>query len=65
LLGLENVEIEDETAVAATARGKEFADALHLGSRPPDASLVSFERSFVRRARRAGVCDISSVPEVV
>jgi predicted nucleic-acid-binding protein len=69
LLGLKNVEAEDERAVAAalahTARGVEFADALHLSSRPPDAAFVSFDRSFVRLASRAGVCDISNVPEVV
>jgi predicted nucleic-acid-binding protein len=69
LLGLENVEVEDEPAVAAalalTAHGMEFADALPLGSRPPDVSFVSFDRSFVRRARRAGVSDVSDVSEVV
>ena len=65
LLGLENVQAEDEPSVAAalalTAHGIEFADAMHLGSRPPDAKFVSFDRSFVQRARRAGVSDISSV----
>jgi predicted nucleic-acid-binding protein len=65
LLGLENVKAEDESAVAAalelTAKGIEFADAMHLSSRPPDASFVSFDRAFVQSARRAGVADISSV----
>ena len=69
LLGLENVEAEDESSVAAalalTAHGIEFADALHLSSRPPDASFVSFDRPFVRRARRAGAPDVASVSEVV
>jgi predicted nucleic-acid-binding protein len=65
LLGLKNVRAEDESSVAAalslTAHGIEFADALHLSSRPPDTQFVSFDRSFVQRARRAGVPDISSV----
>ena len=59
LLGLENVHAEDESSVAAalalTTRGIEFADALHLCSRPPGAAFVSFDKSFVQRARRAGV----------
>jgi len=59
LLGLPNVEAEDEPAVAAalalTAHGIEFADALHLTSRPPEARFVSFDKAFVLRARRAGV----------
>ncbi|MBI3210938.1 MAG: type II toxin-antitoxin system VapC family toxin [Candidatus Solibacter usitatus] len=41
LLGLKNVHAEDESAVAAalelTARGMEFADALHVHSRPRGA----------------------------
>ena len=65
LLGLENVQAEDESSVAAalalTTRGIEFADALHLCSRPPGAAFVSFDKSFVQRARRAGVSDISNI----
>jgi predicted nucleic-acid-binding protein len=65
LLGLENVQAEDESSVAAalalTAHGIEFADAMHQGSRPPDVPFVSFDRSSVQRARRAGAPDISSV----
>jgi len=63
LLGLKNVQTEDEPSVAAalvlTTHGIEFADALHLSSRPPGIAFVSFDRSFVRRAKRAGVSDIS------
>src|ERR1035437_5809227 len=58
LLGLKNVHTEDESAVAAalalSAHGGELADAMHLTSRPPGAVFVSFDRSFVRRANRAG-----------
>jgi predicted nucleic-acid-binding protein len=66
LLGLANVQTEDEAAVAAalalTIHGLEFADALHLCSRPPGAAFVSFDESFVRRARRAGATGVSGVP---
>ena len=65
LLGLKNVRVEDESAVAAalalTAYGVELADAMHLTSRPPGAAFVSFDKSFVQRARRAGVSGISGV----
>jgi predicted nucleic-acid-binding protein len=65
LLGLKNVHTEDEPSVAAalalTARGIEFADALHLSSRPPGATFVSFDQSFVRRAKRAGASGISGM----
>jgi predicted nucleic-acid-binding protein len=65
LLGLKNVRIEDEPAVAAalalTAHGIELADAMHLSSRPPGAAFVSFDKSFVQRARRAGVSRITGL----
>jgi predicted nucleic-acid-binding protein len=66
LLGLRNVHVEDEPTVAAalalTAQGIEFADALHLASRPRGASFVSFDRSFVRRATRAGARSVFIAP---
>ena len=66
LLGLKNVHIEDEPAVAAalafTGHGIEFADAIHVSSRPPGADFVSFDQLFVRRAKRAGVAEVSGVP---
>jgi predicted nucleic-acid-binding protein len=66
LLGLKNVHTEDKSSVAAalalTAHGIELADAMHLSSRPPGAGFVSFHRSFVRRAIRAGVTGVSGVP---
>ena len=65
LLGLQNVHAEDEESVAAalalTEQGIEFADAMHLCSRPPGSNFVSFDHAFVRRAKRAGVRDISGV----
>ena len=66
LLGLKNVHVEDESSMAAalalTASGIELADAMHLSSRPPGAAFVSFDKAFARRARRAGVSDISGMP---
>src|ERR1700730_11663114 len=63
LLGLKNVHAEDEASVAAalalTVHGIEFADALHLSSKPPGVVFVSFDHSFVRRAKRAGIAEIS------
>jgi predicted nucleic-acid-binding protein len=65
LLGLKNVHAEAEGDVAAalalTSRGIEFADAMHLSSRPPGAAFVSCDRSFVRRAKRAGAVEVSGV----
>jgi predicted nucleic-acid-binding protein len=62
LLGLENVHTEDEPCVAAalalTVHGIELADPMHLSSRPPGATFVSFDQSFVRRAKRAGAADV-------
>ncbi len=66
LLGLENVHSEDKpsmvVALALTIHGVELADAIHLSSRPPGAVFVSFDRSFVRRANRAGATDVSGLP---
>jgi predicted nucleic-acid-binding protein len=63
LLGLRNVHMEHEGAVAAalalTAQGLEIADALHLTSRPPGSTFTSFDKSFVRHAKRAGIANIS------
>jgi predicted nucleic-acid-binding protein len=66
LLGLANVQTEDGSSVAAalalTAHGIEFADAMHLSSRPLNAAFVSFDKSFVQRAKRAGISDIVAIP---
>jgi predicted nucleic-acid-binding protein len=66
LLGLKNVHVQDESSLAAalavTASGIELADAIHLSSRPPGAKFVSFDRTFVQRAIRAGVADVSDLP---
>lgn len=64
LLGLDNVQAEDEVSVAAAlaliAHGLDFGDALHLSSRPAGAAFVSFDRSLVRCANRAGAPKVST-----
>jgi|ERR1035437_352936 predicted nucleic-acid-binding protein len=66
LLGLQNVHTEDKASMAdalgLTVHGIELADAMHLSGRPPGAIFVSFDRSFIRQARRAGVAGVSGVP---
>jgi len=63
LLALSNVYTEDKPSIAAavelTAHGIDIADAIHLTGRPAGAAFVSFDQAFVRRARRAGVSEIS------
>jgi predicted nucleic-acid-binding protein len=65
LLGLRNVNAEDEGSVTAAlalmVHGIEFADALHLCSRPPGAGFVSFDKAFVRDALGAGARGVSLV----
>jgi predicted nucleic-acid-binding protein len=65
LLGLRNVHVEDESSIAAalelTSHGIEFADAMHLSSRPEGVKFVSFDKSFIRRAKRAGVTDVLEI----
>ena len=59
LAGLRGVRVEDEAAVARAfelcGKGLDFADALHLSSRPAEARSVTFDRAFVRRARKLGI----------
>lgn len=64
LLGMENVHVEDVHSVAAAldlvGHGLDLADALHLASRPRGATFVSFDQTFVKRAKRAGVVGVTS-----
>ena len=63
LLGLDNVYMEDQDSVGAalalTGQMIEFADALHLSSRPAGAKFYSFDRSLVRDATKAGESGVS------
>jgi predicted nucleic-acid-binding protein len=65
VLGLKNVTTEDAPAVAGAlklaGRGLEFADALHLSSRPPGVRFASFDRALVQRAKRSGVSSVDRV----
>ena len=67
LLGLANVQTEDISSVTAAlnlnAQGLDFADALHLTARPHGADFVSFDKAFVRRAKRSGAKAVSVVPQ--
>jgi len=62
LLGLENVVVEDAPAVAAalalTDDGIDFADALHLCSRPAGTAFISFDRRLIKGAQRCGLKDV-------
>jgi predicted nucleic-acid-binding protein len=66
LIALRNVSVEDEAAVygalAFMAHGIAFADALHLASRPAGVMFVSFDRAFIRRAKRLGVNQVAELP---
>jgi predicted nucleic-acid-binding protein len=66
LLGRENIHAEAEAEVAAALAlvesGVDLADALHLVSRPPGATFVSFDQALVRQAHRAGVARVTTPP---
>jgi predicted nucleic-acid-binding protein len=65
LLGLKNVQVEDEASIASAldlaAQDVEIADALHLSSRPHGIPFVSFDKTFVKRAKRAGATGVSGL----
>ncbi|MGE3362159.1 MAG: type II toxin-antitoxin system VapC family toxin [Rhizobiaceae bacterium] len=60
--GLETVEIEDSYAVEEAldlySAGLDFADALHLQSSVDCEAMVTFDRDFVKRAKRAGLSNV-------
>ncbi|MEP7352174.1 MAG: type II toxin-antitoxin system VapC family toxin [Acidobacteriota bacterium] len=66
LLGLPRVDLEDPgvvmAALALFQQGFDFADALHLASRPPGAKFVTFDEALVRSARRAGAVGVIKPP---
>jgi predicted nucleic-acid-binding protein len=61
LIGLPNVQMEDEYSVASalelSAKDVDFADALHLASKPQGVRFTSFDQTFVRGAQKAGAAD--------
>jgi predicted nucleic-acid-binding protein len=64
LLDTTNVVVESANAVlealVLASGGLEFADAIHLTSRPPGATFLSFDKALVRRAQKAGVPSVAS-----
>jgi predicted nucleic-acid-binding protein len=63
ILGATNVYTEDKAmvfeALALILQGVEFPDAIHLASRPAGTEFFTFDRTFIKRAKRAGVARIS------
>jgi predicted nucleic acid-binding protein len=44
-----------DAILSAYEGGLDFADALHALQRPPEETLMTFDKAFVRRAAKAGV----------
>ncbi len=69
LLGMADVYAEDEAsiiqALALAAKGVDLPDALHLVSRPPEAKFISFDRTLVKRASRAGATGVTTPPYIM
>jgi predicted nucleic-acid-binding protein len=66
VLALPGVKVEDVAAVSKALllgdHGIDFADALHLSSRPSGAGFVTFDRPLLRKAKRAGEQHTTSLP---
>lgn len=64
VLGLPNMRLANEVALYRAVQwfeqGMDFADALHLGLSPATATMATFDKDFVTRARR-----IEAFPAVV
>lgn len=64
VLGLPNMRVANEAAffraVQWFEQGMDFADALHLGLSPATATMATFDKDFVTKARR-----IQAFPAVV
>ena len=65
LIGLENVHVEDASSVATAfelmEHGVDPADAMHLASTPAGSRFATFDRDLARRAKRAGVSNVSAL----
>lgn len=64
LLDTTNIVVEDPIAIldalALVTQGIQIADAIHLTSRPPGATFLSFDKALVRRAQKAGVPSVAT-----
>ncbi|MCX8086699.1 MAG: type II toxin-antitoxin system VapC family toxin [Rhodocyclaceae bacterium] len=56
VLGLPNMRLPNEAALYRAVQwfeqGLDFADALHLALSPAEATLMTFDKSFVNKAKR-------------
>ena len=63
LLGLNNIEIEDESDFSAAldlfSQGLDLADAVHVCRRPGGIEFASFDLEFLKRAKKAGIPNIA------
>jgi predicted nucleic-acid-binding protein len=63
LMGLPNVKVEDQQnvyqAIAWYECGLDFADALHLASSMTADRFVTFDKAFIKTARKCSTRDIS------
>ena len=66
IVGLPNITVDRrvlvERALDWAAEGMDFADALHLATAQDCEALVTFDRSFARRAERAGATPAVRAP---
>ena len=66
LLALPSVQAEDAPAVAhalqLAGQGLDFADALHIASRPAGATFTTFDRPLLRKAKKAAEPGLSALP---
>jgi predicted nucleic acid-binding protein len=65
LAGLQSVTLEDAAMTAKaldwTARGMDFADALHLAKSHASEAFVSFDRRFVRAAKELSKVEVRAL----
>ena len=63
VLGLENVSVEDPTAITVALRllerGLDFADALHIASSAQAERFVTFDTKLVKRVKRASTLEVT------
>jgi predicted nucleic-acid-binding protein len=65
LVGISNVEIEDEAAVTQAiewyARGIDFADSLHVSSAGRESKFATFDSTLRRKGRKLGLGEFAAI----
>lgn len=65
VVGLPQVSVEDlpcvDAALELRSAGLDFADALHVCSRPSEVPFMTFDKTLVKRAQRAGLSGVSEL----